>query len=61
MAAGEKILFKSDWNLWIFKYYHDHQWNNSSESVGPEQSDEDILIWQMFRIVTDQKYLQSNE
>ena len=44
MAAGEKVLFKSIWNLWIFKYYHDKQRDNSSESVGPEESYEDVPV-----------------
>ena len=60
MAASEKILSKSSWNLWIFKYYHDNQGDNGSQSVGPEQSDEDVLVGEITWIVAHSQDVQGD-
>ena len=53
IKSGIKNTYESKWQLvkkyslnpvGICGYCHDHQRDNTSESVGPEQSDEDILI-----------------
>ena len=57
MAASEKILSTSSWNLWIFKYYHDDKRGNGSQSVCPEQSDEDVLVREITWIVAHSQYV----
>ena len=59
MTGGEKVLFKSSWDLWMFKYCHDDQRYSSSEDVGPEESDEDVLVREMIRVISNKCYIYS--